>query len=69
MVRLDILYIIIILNYETKLNFRAKIFESKRVNGSIVLKVEQFSFDEVSVISTTDGMVQCSIKGWEIIYV
>ena len=44
-------------------SFRVRLFEPKRVHGNIGIRVEQFAFDDISIISTTDGMVQCSIKG------
>jgi len=41
---------------------RAKIFVDKKVHGSSSIKVEQVTFEEITVTANTDGMCQCALR-------
>ena len=42
---------------------RAKLFSDKRVHGVSPIKVEQVTFEEISVTANSDGMCQCAVRG------
>jgi len=41
----------------------AKLFSDKRVHGVSPIKVEQVTFEEISVTANSDGMCQCAVRG------